>query len=93
MKSVFECYNTYFSNKSMKSYARKCIALVRYCNQFLHAKRVRVELVYFTFVDCNLTENFSELKFLFIIMHANQDSKGSSYSNMHTSDSWYRIKY
>ena len=33
-------------------------------------------------------ENFSELKFLFIIMHANQDSKGTSYSNMHTNDSW-----
>ena len=32
-------------------------------------------------------EKLSELKFLFIIMHANQDSKGTSYSNMHTSDS------
>ena len=33
-------------------------------------------------------DNFSELKFLFIIMHANQDWKGTSYSNMHASDSW-----
>ena len=38
--------------------------------------------------DCNLAENFSELKFLFIIMHANQNSKGTSHSNMHRSDSY-----
>ena len=47
LKSVFECYKTYFSNKSMKSYASKGIALVRYCNQFLHAKRV--SLLYISF--------------------------------------------
>ena len=38
-------------------------------------------------------ENFSELKFLFIIMHANQAWKGTSYSNMHASDSSQRIRY